>query len=104
MQLYHSDRLLSLIVGLPYSIANSHRTLTFGGHALLTSRTALSLPIRFAHLAGKIIDQAQQTTRAPAVSTIFAPDKELDECASVRAERNWKVDATAPKDDASAHI
>jgi hypothetical protein len=57
--LYHSDRLLSLMLGLPYVISDAHCTLTFDRHNLLAARDARSHSFRLAHIAGKIIDQAQ---------------------------------------------
>ena len=84
MKLWHGERYLSLILGLPYSAADSSCDLAI----CYKTPTVEDLMLKLGIIAGKVIDRDQHP-RGPNFLTTMQIDQELEECKNVMPKHWW---------------
>lgn len=98
--LYGADRLASLMLGMPYGIADTHCNLTH----LHTDDTALTRFMIFftkiSYFAGKVIDRSQGMSEA-SYSSALDLEQELNSYAAQLPQEFWDVQPLVDCDDAT---
>jgi hypothetical protein len=95
--LFSADRFSSLMVGAPYSIADSHCNLTFGGKELPLNMTTVGFISRMAIMCGKVIDRTHATQEG-SYSSLIALNNEMTQLGSKMPADYWELDDLAPVD------
>ena len=101
--LWQTDRFMSLMLGLPYAVPDSHCLMEIGGQSLETARSPLSFSIKVGIMAGKIVDRTQGPPDYSFSSTMDL-DQQLDSLAAEMPADWWDVPEKPPsKDPIIAH-
>ena len=90
LKLWHSDRQLSLILGLPYAVPDSFLGINIGtaGHSQCCADE--SFPLRLGGVTGRIIHRNQNRGRLTFSATLEI-DQELEECHDMMPPAWWQA-------------
>lgn len=88
--LYQGDRFVSLLLGLPYSITDSHCSIHCDGSSHERSVLTKEFLIRCSIVAGKLIDRNQETKEQP-LSVIIAMDEDMESLAQTMSLSWWDI-------------
>jgi hypothetical protein len=100
--LYGADRLTSLMLGMPYGIADTHCNLDFMGQNVSTSIASNPMVFfsKIAYFSGKVIDRTQCLQEATYASALDL-EQELNNYAAQMAPSWWHVEPLVACDDPS---
>jgi hypothetical protein len=98
--LYGADRLTSLMLGMPYGIADSHCNLEFMGQNVMTSIASNPLVFfsKIAYFSGKVIDRTQCLQEATYASALDL-EQEISNYAAQLAPSWWHIEPLVACDD-----
>lgn len=100
--LFQIDRFVSMLLGLPYGIADAHCDMRLNGKALSSNFSPATFLVECASIAGKIIDRIQGVCEQSYSSTLDT-DQHLDNLAREAPTSWWNVPSLpAPDDPVSA--
>jgi hypothetical protein len=89
--LFSGDRFLSLLLGLPYGIPDSHCDLEHKGPMVNAHGAMFSFMVNISIIAGKVIDRCQQGPNNLSLSSAIELDTQLDEIASKVPAGWWDI-------------
>jgi hypothetical protein len=91
MKLWHGERYLSLILGLPYSAADSSYDLAVCQSRASGTSNVEVLMLKLGIIAGKVIDRDQHPN-GPDFLITMQIDQELEECKNVMPKHWWETE------------
>jgi hypothetical protein len=91
LQLWHGERYLSLILGLPYSTADNFYDLDIYQSGASESPNGEHLLLVLGTIAGKVIDRDQRPTASNFLATMQI-DQDLDECKNIMPKVWWETE------------
>ncbi|KAF1815077.1 hypothetical protein P152DRAFT_244678 [Eremomyces bilateralis CBS 781.70] len=94
--LYNGDRVMSLMLGLPYAINDTHCNMEVNGQPILGDVRPETFPHRVSIIIGKIIDRNQCLAEATFSSTLQL-DQELETLELKMPAHWWRVEPQPPK-------
>jgi len=96
--LFQNDRFTSLLLGLPYGIAESHCDMRVNGKSIPTEPSPEMFVVRLVCIAGRITDRTQGTGE-PSYASALDTDQELDSIAAQLPRSWWDIASSPAADD-----
>jgi hypothetical protein len=97
--LYNLDRFFSLMLGMPYAIADVHCNMNYRGKTVDDVMTCSGFVIRLSQLTGRVIDHLQDCNGSLPTRSVDELGRELTRLAAEMPDDFWYLGPTATSDD-----